>query len=120
MTDRTGKDASLLLDMPPAARDARAFVAGFDEAAFLVSRLHQSAVIGCPEVIGEAAGKMSAEFRTAHPAIPWHEITGLRHRLIHGYAEVRLDIVWSGVSEKLGPLIVTLEPLIPSEGAADE
>ncbi|MGB6174934.1 MAG: hypothetical protein WBF43_01020 [Methylocella sp.] len=35
----------LLLDMLLAARDARAFVKGLDEAAFMASRLHQNAVI---------------------------------------------------------------------------
>jgi uncharacterized protein with HEPN domain len=49
------------------------------------SSLHQSAVIRKLEVIGEAAGKVSKAFRAAHPEIPWREMTGLRHRLIHGY-----------------------------------
>jgi uncharacterized protein with HEPN domain len=36
----TERDAALLLDMLLAARDARDFAAGMDEAAFLASRLH--------------------------------------------------------------------------------
>ena len=119
MADIAAKDASFLLDMLLAARDARAFVSGMDEAAFLASRLHQNAVIRSLEVIGEAAGQVSPAMQAAHPEIPWREITGMRHRLIHGYAEVRLDIVWLVVSEKLGALIATLEPLIPPEGAPD-
>ena len=113
------RDAALLLDMLLAATDARGFVAGMDEAAFLASRLHQNAVIRTLEVIGEAAGKVSPAFRAAQPAIPWREITGLRHRLIHGYDEVRLDVVWRVVAEHLDPLIVALEPLIRQEGASD-
>ena len=108
-------DASLLLDMWLAARDARAFVAGLDQSAYLASRLHQNAVIRSLEVIGEAAGKVSAATRAAHPEIPWREITGMRHRLIHGYAEVRLDLVWMVVEERLAPLIAALEPLLPDE-----
>jgi uncharacterized protein with HEPN domain len=34
----------------------------------------------------------------------------MRHRLIHGYAEVRLDLVWTVVEERLPPLIAALEP----------
>jgi len=45
-------------------------------------------------VIAEAAGKVSVATRTAHSEIPWREIMGMRHRLIHGYADVRLDLVW--------------------------
>jgi uncharacterized protein with HEPN domain len=108
-------DASLLLDMWLAARDARAFVAGLDKAAFLASRLHQNAVIRSLEVIGEAAGKVSATTRVAHPEIPWREITGMRHRLIHGYAEVRLDLIWMVVEDRLAPLIAVLEPLLPHD-----
>jgi uncharacterized protein with HEPN domain len=108
-------DLALLLDMSLAATDARAFTEGMDEAAFLNSRLHQNAVIRSLEIIGEAAGKISPEFRATHPEIPWREIIGMRHRLIHGYGEVRLDIVWAAVQDDLRPLIATLHPLIPPD-----
>ena len=119
MAERPAKDLSLLLDMLLAARDAQDFVAGMDAAAFRASRLHQNAVIRSLEVIGEAAGKVSPGFRAAHPTIPWHEIVGMRHRLIHDDAEVDLDLVWSVVGEELDPLIATLAPLIPPEDAPD-
>ena len=108
-------DAALLLDMWLAARDARAFLEGLDQAAFLASRLHQNAVIRSLEVIGEAAGKVSSATRTAHPDIPWRDIIGMRHRLIHGYAEIRLDLVWAVVQERIGPLIAALSPMISEE-----
>ena len=110
------RDASLLLDMLLAAGDARSFLSGLTEEAFMTSRLHQNAVIRSLEVIGEAAGKISSETRSLHPEIPWREIIGMRHRLIHGYAEVRLDLVWTVAHERLAPLISALEPLIPKEG----
>jgi uncharacterized protein with HEPN domain len=119
MVKPADRDAALLLDMLLAAKDALDFVAGMDEAAFLESRLHQNAVIRALEVIGEAAGKVSPAFRAAHPAIPWREITGLRHRLIHDYDDVRLDLVWRVVIEHLEPLIADLEPLIGQEGSPE-
>lgn len=109
------RDAILLLDMLLAARDARAFVAGLDESTFAASRLHQNAVIRSLEIIGEAAGKVSLAFRAAHPVIPWRDITGMRHRLIHAYAEVRLDLVWQVANDRLEPLIAALEPLVPDD-----
>jgi uncharacterized protein with HEPN domain len=84
----------------------------------MASRLHQNAVIRSLEVIGEAAGKISSQTRSLHPNIPWREIVGMRHRLIHGYAEVRLDLVWAVAQEHLGLLISALEPLIPEEGSS--
>jgi uncharacterized protein with HEPN domain len=113
MADLPGRDAALLLDMLLAARDAQSFVEGLDEAAFRASRLHQNAVIRSLEVIGEAAGKVSADTQAAHPQIPWRDITGMRHRLIHGYGDVRLDIVWTVVRERLDPLLVELKRLMP-------
>jgi uncharacterized protein with HEPN domain len=109
------RDAALLLDMLLAARDATSFVAGMSERAFAESRLHQNAVIRSLEIIGEAAGKVSVATRDAHPEIPWRNMTGMRHRLIHGYAEVRLDLVWSVVQTQLAPLDDALRRLIPEQ-----
>jgi uncharacterized protein with HEPN domain len=119
MAETGGRDAALLLDMMLAAQDAIAFVTGLDETAFLRSRLHQNAVIRSLEIIGEAAGKVSAELQAAHPEIPWRDITAMRNRLIHGYAEVRLDHVWSVLRAQLGPLIAALAPLIPGPPGSD-
>ncbi len=112
------RDLALLWDMLLAARDAQSFVAGLGEAAFLASRLHQAAVIRALEVLGEAAGRVSRESCAVLPDLPWREMTGLRHRLIHGYAEVRLDLVWHVATERLGPLVAMLEALLPPEEAA--
>ena len=106
------RDAALLMDMLLAARDARGFIVDLDEQAFFVSRLHQNAVIRSLEVIGEAAGRVSAELRATEPNLPWREMTGLRHRLIHGYADVRMDLVWSVAQQRLRPLIADLERLL--------
>ncbi len=116
MADLPMRDAALLLDMLLAARDAQDFVETLDEAAFLASPLHQSAVIRALEVIGEAVGKVSPATQAAHPEIPWREMTGMRHRLIHHYNEVRLDVVWTTIRDRLPPLIAALIPLIPPEG----
>jgi uncharacterized protein with HEPN domain len=39
----------------------------------------------------------------------------MRHRLIHGYADVRLDLVWVVLREHLPPLIAALEDLTPGQ-----
>ena len=116
MSDSTDADTALLLDMLQAARSALSFLDGVDEARFRSSELHQFAMIRALEIIGEAAGKVSASCQAANPGIPWREITGMRHRLIHDYRDVRLEIVWFAVTERLAPLIAALEPLIPDEG----
>lgn len=109
------RDDALLLDIVLAAGDAREFVHGLDWVGFSNSKLHQSAVERCMGIIGEAAAQVSNDFQERHPEIPWRKIIGMRHRLIHAYNEVRLDVVWEVVRNDLPSLIETLRPLIPPE-----
>ncbi|HET8995626.1 MAG TPA: DUF86 domain-containing protein [Acetobacteraceae bacterium] len=107
------RDETLLLDMLLAARDAIGFVAAIDEAQFEDSKLHQNAVIRSIEIIGEAAGKVSRAFQQVHPEFPGMAIIGMRHRLIHDYNEVRLDLVWDVARNRLPELITALQVLVP-------
>jgi uncharacterized protein with HEPN domain len=67
------------------------------------------------ETVGEAASKLSPEFRDGHPELPWPSIMGMRHKLVHAYFEVDPDIVWHTTVNELLPLIQTLERIIASE-----
>ncbi|HJJ39214.1 MAG TPA: DUF86 domain-containing protein [Methanocorpusculum sp.] len=61
--------------------------------------LYQNALIRSIEVIGEAAKRLSPEFREAHPEIPISEMARARDKMIHGYDEIDLDILWYILSE---------------------
>ena len=63
-------------------------------------------------VIGEAASKISPATRESAPDIPWHQMIGMRNRLVHGYASVDHDIVWDVVSGDLPALISSVERLL--------
>lgn len=63
-------------------------------------------------ILGEAAGKLSQDFRQRHPEIPWNRVTGIRNRLIHGYFDVDMDIVWQTVTARLPELIAQLKKLV--------
>ena len=115
MAEIPEQDAARLLDMLLAARDILEFADGLTKEQFLSSRLHQNAIIRSLEVIGEAAGHVSPETTAALPKIPWQAITGMRHRLIHGYAVVDLDLVWHVINADITPLIEKLEPIVPAE-----
>ncbi|HBQ28386.1 MAG TPA: hypothetical protein DD719_03045 [Desulfotomaculum sp.] len=109
------RDDAYLLDMLIAARDAVAFVAGLTQEQFQASRIHQLAVLKALETIGEAAARLSEQTRASHPEIPWREIIGMRHRIVHGYFEVDLWKVWDTIHEDLPPLIASLEMIVPPE-----
>jgi uncharacterized protein with HEPN domain len=107
------RDASYLLDIFDSARFTEEFVAGIDRESFVVDRMRQSAVIRELAIIGEAVKKLSAEFRAAHPEIPWGAMAGMRDILVHDYRGTNLKNVWSAATESVPSLIEALEPLIP-------
>lgn len=77
------------------------------------------ALVRLLEIVGEAAGKVAPQDRERYPGVPWRDIVDLRNRLIHGYDEVNLDILWAIVRQDLPPLIVELEKIIrPEQGPA--
>ena len=45
------------------------------------------------EIMGEAAGRISEEFRKAHSEIPWHKIIGMRNQIIHEYFRINRQVV---------------------------
>jgi uncharacterized protein with HEPN domain len=61
------------------------------------------------EVIGEAANRVSRGRRAKLPAVPWSKIIGMRNRLIHGYDQLDLDILWRTVERELPALVAALE-----------
>jgi len=64
------------------------------------------------EIIGEAARGISEEFRQNHPDLPWNKMVGMRDRLIHGYFDVNLDVVWETITEDLPTLVAQLEKMV--------
>jgi len=64
------------------------------------------------QVIGEAARGVSREFCDEHPEIPWQDIIGMRHKVVHDYLGVDDDIVWQVVTEDLPPLIASLAKIL--------
>ena len=107
------RDETYVLDMLLAAQDAQNIVEDISQEQFLTSRLHQLAALKALETIGEAAARLSETFRQLHSRIPWHEIIGMRNRLIHAYFEIDLESVWETIQNDLPPLIQALEPLVP-------
>lgn len=91
------------------------YVSGGREA-FLRERIIQDAVIRNFEIIGEAAGKLSAVTQSESPA-PWKKIIAFRNRLIHAYWGVDLVLVWDVIANDLPPLKAAVERLLSADKA---
>lgn len=46
-------------------------------------------------ILGEAANNVSHEFAELHPDIDFKDMAGLRHKLIHDYANIDLGRIWT-------------------------
>ena len=73
------------------------------------------ALVKAIETVGEAASKISPEFRERNLQISWPGILGMRHKLVHAYFEINLDVVWHTTVSELLPLIQALKKIIASE-----
>jgi uncharacterized protein with HEPN domain len=95
-----------------ASKEAVEFAKGRSRAELDSDRKLNLSIVRLLEVIGEAARGLSDEFRTQHPELPWKKMVGMRDRLIHGYYDVDLDVVWETVTEDLPGLVAKLEQIL--------
>ncbi len=105
------KDMARLWDMLDAARSAIEFTMEQHFEDFLKDRKTRQAVERSLEIIGEAARCISAQTQEGFPDIPWRSMIGLRNVLAHEYGDIRYEILWAIVQDKLSPLIGQLEAI---------
>lgn len=73
------------------------------------------------QVIGEASYALSQPLRAKHPEIPWQQIIGLRHILVHHYFAVNINILWSVVEDDLPVFKPQIEAILKElESAASQ
>ena len=96
------------------ARKAVRLAAGQTRADYGANEALRLALAHLLQVIGEAARRVSDEFRQRHPDIAWKAIVGMRHKVVHDYMDVDEDVVWQTVTQELPDLIRQLEPLVQS------
>jgi uncharacterized protein with HEPN domain len=95
--------------MLDAGREALGFARGRGRSDLNSDRMLVLALVKDIEIIGEAANQVSEETRTQLPGLPWADMIAMRHRLVHAYFEINLDILWHTVRQDLPPLVTALE-----------
>ena len=107
------RDLSYAADMLDAATKAVSLSRGKSHADLDADEVFQLAMLHLIQIVGEAATKTSSALRNQHPEIPWTSITGTRHRIVHDYAAVDLDVVWDVLTIYLPELISQLRAFVP-------
>jgi uncharacterized protein with HEPN domain len=88
-------DRLYLQDIITAADAIQRFIAApADKATFHADELRQSAVLQKLIVIGEAAARLSLDFRTMYSTVEWSDIIAFRNIAVHAYFSIEWSIVW--------------------------
>jgi uncharacterized protein with HEPN domain len=109
------RDDAYMLDMLVAARRAAQHAIALEPQQFESSLLHQDAIMRELQIVGEAASQVSDHTKSKHTEIDWNGIIGLRHRLVHDYRKIRLNVVWRVLKNEVPVLIQQLEKIVPPE-----
>jgi|ERR1051326_4306595 uncharacterized protein with HEPN domain len=90
------------------------WIEGMNEDSFFKDERTQSAIIREFEVIGEAAKRVSDDFKKSHSSIPWKLMSGMRDMLIHDYEGVNPKRVWDTAMNDIPVLIAEMKKILPS------
>ena len=101
-----------LKHMLDAAEEAIGFAEGRSRTDLDHDRMLVLAIMKDIEIIGEGASKLSYEFRSLYPEIPWSRIIGMRNRLTHAYFDINLNVLWHTVTVNLPALKEQLEGIL--------
>lgn len=106
------RDAAYLADMLASARDARTIAGGVSYEALIADLRTRLALERTLEIIGEAARRVSAATRAAHPGIPWGGIIGTRNALAHEYGAIDYRRLHAVAKDGIPRLIAALEEIV--------
>jgi len=85
--------ALLLNDMLDAIGKIEQYTEGLSLDTFSSDQKTIDAVARNFEIIGEAASRLPDEFKEKHSSIEWYKIVGLRHRIVHEYFGLDVEII---------------------------
>ena len=105
-------DPDRMRHMLEASQKALRLAKGKNRADFQQDELLQLALTRLVEMVGEAASRVTPQTRDRHKKIPWPDIIGTRHRIVHDYYFVNLDVLWEIVTRDLRPLVRSLKRIL--------
>ena len=102
----------LVMDMLESANKIQKYTLGLDYNSFLENEMIIDAVARNFEIIGEAANRITPEFKIKYSQIEWSRITGFRNRIIHEYFGIDYEIMWTIIEDNILDLINKLENIL--------
>ena len=106
------RDPSRLRHIVDSINNVNQYMEGKAESDLASNSMLFFAVVKNIEIIGEAAYKLTHEFKQSHPDTPWRQIVAMRHILVHGYYQVTAAEVFNVYKEDLPVLLSQIESYI--------
>jgi len=107
-----GRDFAALWDMYQYALEVVELTRGFEPQEFADDLRTRRAVQYSLLALGEAANRVSEEFKSAQSHIVWQEIIDQRHVLAHHYDTISFDSLWATATRRVPQLIDQLTVIL--------
>ncbi|HEX5279700.1 MAG TPA: HepT-like ribonuclease domain-containing protein [Micropepsaceae bacterium] len=108
----TPDDRIRLTHMVEALESAISFTQGHEPEDLQTDPMLRFALLHAIQIAGEAALKIDSGIRAAHPDVPWAAIIGMRHRLVHAYADIDHAILWTTATEAVPKLLAQIQVIL--------
>lgn len=82
------RDKGRLQDIVEYSNNVTMLIDGYSLERLVSDKRTYYSVMKNVEIVGEAAFMLSTAFKDAHPETPWKIVQGMRHVLVHDYANV--------------------------------
>ncbi|QNL50951.1 DUF86 domain-containing protein [Olivibacter sp. SDN3] len=101
----------LLLDIEQAIEAILEYTNGYTFEDFEADSKTRHAVERNFEIIGEAASRVSIDFKVNNPQIEWRILKDFRNFIIHDYFGINNEIVWETIQLRLADLLDDIKSL---------
>jgi len=113
------RDKGRLEDIIEYSTNVTNLIEGYSLEALIADKRTYYSVMKNIEVVGEAAYMLTKAFKMSHPEIPWKVVQGMRHVLVHDYANVVSATLYDTAVNDMQPLRQQVERFL-SETDWDE
>ena len=98
------RDKGRLEDIVEYSTNVTNLIEGYSLEALIADKRTYYSVMKNVEVVGEAAYMLTKAFKRLHPEIPWKVVQGMRHVLVHDYANVVSATLYDTAVNDMQPL----------------
>ncbi|HWQ76671.1 MAG TPA: DUF86 domain-containing protein [Syntrophomonas sp.] len=106
------KDRLILKKIAGYIEDADSYVSNLNYDAFLKDSKTMSATAFVLGQIGELSARISPETEASYPQIDWKGMRGMRNKIVHGYENVDLTILWDTLKNDLPDLLKQIKTIL--------